>query len=329
MLVFMFPQFKKFSNSLKKIPESKTGKFSVNRFPNQELYIKLNSNVENKDCLVTGSITPPDENLLSFLLLTHTLKKEGASKITALLPYLGYARQDKFKKGESLAARAIGEFLRASHVSDIVTIDLHSRKAESLFPVPVYNLHPFKLFAKEVKKLKLKNPTFVAPDEGAKERVEKVAEHLGYKTEMSKLFPSEIAFMKKERDLSGVKSVLYGNVNKTVVVIDDILDTGGTLLACCEILKCAGVKNIYIFVTHGLFTGNDWKHLFDFNVKRIYCTDSVPSATSVKSMVIKVLSIKPILHEYITHLKKIHEQAKKVSLRFRKEDAFFTGNMRE
>lgn len=323
MLLFLFPQFKKFSNSLKKIPESKTGRFTINRLHNLELYIKLSSGVKNRNCLITGSITPPDENLLSFLILAHTLKKEGASKITALLPYLAYARQDKFKKGESLAIGAIAELLRASHINDIATIDLPNQKAESLFPMSVHNLHPFKLFAREIKSLKLKNPTFVAPDEGAKDRVQKVINQLGIKT--------EIAFMKKERNLSGVKSVLYGHINKgkDAVIIDDILDTGGTLLACCEILKCAGVKDIYIFVTHGLFTGNEWQHLFDFNVKRIYCTDSVPSVASAKFKDIKVLSIKPILGEYTHYLKRIHEKAKKETSRTRKEDLLFFEDMRE
>ena len=262
MYLFPFKQYKYLVKNLKELPDLRIGKFEADRFPNQELYIKLHNQVENKDCLILGGITPPDENLVSFLLLSHTLKKEGASKIIAILPYLAYARQDKAKVGESLATESIGELLRASHINELVTVDVHSNKVESLYPIPIHNLSSAKLFAKEIKKLKLKNPTFVAPDEGAVERVQKVVEAYGKE--------AEIAFMKKKRTPSGVSSILYGHITENAVVVD-ILDTGGTLLACCEILKCAGAKNNYIFVTHGLFTGSDWQHLFDFNVKKIYC----------------------------------------------------------
>lgn len=304
MVVFPFPQYKYLVKSLKLLPEIKIGKFSVSRFPNQEIFIKISSNVKNKDCLILGSVSPPDENLAAFLLLSHTLKKEGASEITALLPYLAYARQDKEKKGESLATASVGELLSTSHIREVVTIDIHSHKVENLFPIPIYNLSPSKLFAQEIKKLNLKNPTFVAPDEGAMERVQKTVEEYGSGV--------EIAFIKKKRTPSGVNSVLYGHISKDVVIIDDILDTGGTLLACCEILKSKGAQNIYIFVTHGLFTGDEWLGLFDVNVKEIYCTDSIPKVNTIKQKGLKVISIAPLLEEYSHHLRKIQQDLKRV-----------------
>lgn len=304
MVIFPFPQFKQYARFLKSLPEYKLGNFQIARFPNQEIYAKISTNVEGKECLILGSITPPDENLISLLLLSHTLKKEGASKITALLPYLAYARQDKEKKGESLATASIGELLSAAHISEVVTIDTHSHKVEDLFPIPTYNLAPSKLFAQEIKKLNLKNPTFVAPDEGAMERVQKTVEEYGSGV--------EIAFMKKKRTPSGVSSVLYGHIGEDVVIIDDILDTGGTLLACCEILKSRGAKNIYIFITHGLFTGSKWQHVFDLNVKEIYCTDSIPKVSALEQKRLKIISIEPLLEEYSHHLRKIQEDLKRV-----------------
>ncbi len=304
MILFPFKQYKYLVKHLKKLLELHIGKFDVNRFPNQELFIKLHTNVENKDCLVLGSITPPDENLISLLLLSHTLKKEGAFKITAILPYLAYARQDKAKVGESLATESVGELLRASHISKVITVDVHSNKVESLYPIPIHNLSPAKLFAKEIKKLKLKTPTFVAPDEGAMERVQKVIEAYGQK--------AEIAFMKKKRTPSGVSSVLYGHVTESAIVIDDILDTGRTLLACCEILKCAGAENIYIFVTHGLFTGGEWQHLFDFNVKKIYCSNSNPKVYALNQKDVEIISIGSLLEEYSHHQRQIQREIKRV-----------------
>ncbi len=304
MVIFPFPQYKYVVKSLKLLPEIKIGKFSVGRFPNQEIFIELQKDVKNKDCLIICSITPPDENLISFLLLSHTLKKEGASRTAALLPYLAYARQDKEKKGESLATASVGELLSAAHVSEVITVDTHSHKVEDLFPIPIYNLSPSKLFAQEIKKLNLKNPTIVAPDEGAMERVQKTVEEYGSGV--------EIAFMKKKRTPSGVSSVLYGHVSKNVVIIDDILDTGGTLLACCKILKSKGAQNIYVFVTHGLFTGSDWLYLFDVNVKKIYCTDSIPKVYTMKQKGLNILPIAPLIEEYSHHLRKIQQDLKRI-----------------
>ncbi len=318
MVVFSFPQFNRYTQFLKGLPEYKLGRFQIDRFPNREIYAKINTNVADQDCLILGSISPPDENLISLLFLAHTLKKELTSKITAFLPYLAYARQDKIKKGESLATSTIGEIFRASHIDEVVIIDIHSSKVESLFPLPIHNLSPASVFAKEIAKLKLKNPSFIAPDEGAVERTQQVAKELGIR--------AGIAYMEKKRMPSGVKSILHGHTGDNAILIDDILDTGGTLVSCCEILKSKGVKNINIFVTHGLFTGNLWQHLFDLNVRTIFCTDSVPQAVNLQSENLKILSIKPILKEYIAHIKKIQKEAKRVLRKADKEqEDYFLG----
>lgn len=312
MVIFPFPQFKYLLKPLKNLPDYKLGRFQIERFPNQEIYAKISTSVEDKDCLILGSISPPDEQLISELFLAHTLKKELASKIIAFLPYLAYARQDKIKRGESLATSTIGEIFKASHIDEVVTVDIHSPKVEGLFPLPINNLIPSQLFAKEILKLKLKNPTFVAPDEGAIVRTQKVTDKLGTTTGAT--------YMKKERVPSGVSSFLQGPLSENAIVVDDILDTGGTLVACCEILKSKGVKNIYIFVTHGLFTGNLWKHLFDLNVKKIFCTDSIPQAINLRSENLKVISIAPILREYVYHIKKIKKEVKKIARQVKQED---------
>lgn len=318
MIIFPFPQFKQYARFLKSLPGYKLGSFQVARFLNREIYVKLLTNVVYRDCLILGSITPPDEQLISFLFLAHTLKKELTSKITALVPYLAYARQDKIKKGESLATSAIGEIFRASHINEVVTIDVHSQKVGALFPLPIFNLSPAKIFAQEIKKLKLENPTFVSPDEGAIERTRKVADELKFRV--------EVAYMKKQRTLSGISSALHGSFSSNVVIVDDILDTGGTLLACCEILKSRGAKNIYIFVTHGLFTGNKWQNLFNLNVKKIYCTDSIPSVNDLRSEKIKILSIKTILGDYAHYLRRIQEETNKTMRKLeQKEKDYYLG----
>lgn len=315
MVVFPFPQFRKYARYLKGLPEYKPGGSIVGRFPNREIYTRIKTGVKGRDCLILGSITPPDEQLISLLFLAHTLKKEDASKITAFLPYLAYARQDKEKKGESLATSTVGELLRASHIDDVVTLDVHSEKVESLFPIPIHSLSPAKIFAREIRKLRLKNPTFIAPDEGAIERCRAVAREFNTGT--------DIAYMRKTRGIKSVRSIFYGQVGPNAIVVDDILDTGSTLLECCRILKDRGVRNIYIFVTHGLFTGKAWQRLFKLDVKRIYCSDSIPEVKDLNFKNLVILPIRTLLKEYARHVKDYSQKAKLLVRKADKGEEFF------
>jgi|GEM_PF-3510977 ribose-phosphate pyrophosphokinase len=218
MVIFPFPQFKQYVRFLRNLPEYKLGGFQVARFPNQELYVKLLTNIAYQDCLILGSITPPDKEAI--------------------------------------------------------------------------------------------------------ERNKKIVDELKLKI--------EIAYMEKQRTSSGVSSVLHGFISPNVIIVDNILDTGGTLLACCKILKSNGAKNIYIFVTHGLFTGNKWQRLFDLNVRKIYCTNSVPQVYSLKSDKLKILSLKSILGDYAHHMQKIQEEVNRAikKMEQRKKGFLFRGRGR-
>lgn len=296
MILFTFPKYKSIVKFLHRMANLRSGNFLVQRFPNQEMYIALSTKVRDKDCLILGSISPPDEQLLELSLLAHTLKKEGARMVTALLPYLAYSRQDKDKKGESMAISLIGGVLDTSGIDEVITIDVHSPKVAQILPFPLEALTPAYIFAREIKKLSLLDATIVAPDEGAISRVRDVAEAAGIQ--------EPIVYLRKERTKKGVEHLsLQGNVGQKVVVVDDILDTGSTLISACEKLQSQGVKEIVIMVTHGLFTGNAWQKLWSLGVKKIYTTDSIPKTREFASARIKILSIKPLLKEYIESIK--------------------------
>lgn len=295
MVIFAFKQYKHLIKPFNTLTEKKIGRFTIGRFPNQELYVDVITNVKHHECLIIGSITPPEESLLYTLLLAHTLKKELASDITLLLPYMAYTRQDKIEKGRSLGITSIGELIRASHIKEVVIIDLHSSKDEQLFPLPLRSLSSAKIFANEIKRLNLRNFTLVAPDEGAISRVQNVANLLGKK---------EIVYLIKQRSNGIIHTKLSGKLSKNVILIDDILDTGKTLISCCQILKQKGVENITVMVTHGQFTGTDWQKLFDFGVKKIFVTDTIPLPDKAKIPAIKVLTIKPLIREYATSFKR-------------------------
>jgi ribose-phosphate pyrophosphokinase len=150
------------------------GQASIGRFSNGELHVELRAEPAGRDCIVLGAVAPPDEHLLSTLLLCHTLRKEGARKITALLPYLGYARHDRAEPRKSRAAAWLGDILVASGVSRVITVDVHSSLIHQLVPAPVVSVSAAPLFAAQIAKLPLTDPVVVAPDEGALERSEAV-----------------------------------------------------------------------------------------------------------------------------------------------------------
>ncbi|MGA2882275.1 MAG: ribose-phosphate diphosphokinase [Bryobacteraceae bacterium] len=289
MILFAFEAYQAMGAALAK--SGTLGRFRVGRFENGELHLGLQTLVRNENCFVLGSISPPDEQLLSVLLLAHTLKKEGARRVTAILPYLAYTRDDKDKPGESLATAWAGALAQASGVDEVITVDVHSERAKGLFPISVRSLSPATLFAEELKRCGLSGATIVAPDEGAIGRCEAVQKAAGTGS-------GKIPYFEKQRTAAGITHTgLIGAVGRQAVIVDDILDTGGTLLSACEKLRESGVEEITVMVTHGLFTGERWKQLRRLGVKRIFCTDSVPLAAGVCGDDIERLKVTPLLAE--------------------------------
>ncbi|HEU5377883.1 MAG TPA: ribose-phosphate diphosphokinase [Ktedonobacteraceae bacterium] len=290
MILFACPAFAPMAHELSAEASLCLGEASLARYPNGELHASLHTRVAGEACLLLGTLAPPDEQALSFLLLSHTLQKEGARTVTALLPYLAYARHDRPEAGESLATAWIGRLLQASGITKVMTVDVHSPAAQELFPIPLVSLSPAILFAQEIKHLALLRATLVAPDEGARDRCRAVARAAG--------MSEEITVFQKERTAAGVvHQGISGSVGPHAVIVDDILDTGGTLLSCCEQLCQRGVQTITIMVTHGQFTGTLWQQLWSLRVQRIICTDTIPQPPERCSPQMKVLSVLPVLLE--------------------------------
>ena len=261
-----------------------SGNSTFARFANGELHLRIESPVATRACAVLGSLAPPDEQMLSVLLMAHTLKREGARRVFALLPYLGYARQDRADPGQSLGVAWTGDLLRAAGVDRVLTVDVHSRRAVACFGLPLDSLSPAPLFAEALVRCGLDDLTIVAPDEGARERCEAVICAAGIRT--------PLAYLRKRRDVNGVThSALIGSLTSRVAIVDDILDTGGTLVSACTELRRSGVREIIVLATHGLFTGERWRELSALGVQRIYTTDSVPAVREHGGGFIEVLSV--------------------------------------
>lgn len=269
------------------------GHWGVGRFPDGELWVEVDGPIAGSECAVLGSLAPPDEQALTVLLLAHTLKRAGASSVLALLPYLGYARQDSAGPGQSLGAAWAGALLEAAGMDEVVTIDVHSPAAEACFPIPVVSLSPAPLFAAELRRGSTRDLCVVAPDEGALDRSRAVAEAAG--------IDAPVAHLRKRRAAGGVvHGALVGEVQPRAVLVDDILDTGGTLLSACAELRRAGVEEISIMATHGTFSGDRWRELPAAGVQRIQVTDSVPDVRSRAGDLVEVLSVNPLLIDALT-----------------------------
>lgn len=244
--------------------------------------------VSGQNCMILGSVAPPDEQLLSVMLLAHTLKKEGARRVTGLIPYLAYSRQDKNKAGESLATAWVGALLGTSGIDEILTVDVHSRRDSDLFPIPLTSLSTADLFADAIRQHGLTDAAIVAPDNGAIERCQRVMDAAG--------LGGEVVCCEKTRTREGVShTAVIGDVGLRAIVVDDVLDTGGTLVSACEQLRQRGVTDIIIMVTHGLFTGSCWNRLWALGVKTIFCTDTIALGKECESQAIIRLSVVPLL----------------------------------
>lgn len=287
MILFSLKNYEYLEKDLLNLTFMDKGEFNIHRFRNRELYIKIGTIVRGDHCVILGTIAPPEENLVSVLMLAHTLKKEGAHAVTFIAPYLAYSRHDKDKAYESLGAKYIGKLLEASGIDDVWTVDVHSLAAIKLLEgSSIVSLSADEIFAKVIAQERLTSATLVAPDTGAIPKCNSIK----VLADLSK----PLVYFEKKRTEQGISHVgPIGSVGTKAVIVNDILDTGETLISVCERLKKSSVKEIYVMVTHGLFTGKRWMKLWDLNVKKIYCTDSVPA--KIKSRKIVRVSVLPLL----------------------------------
>jgi ribose-phosphate pyrophosphokinase len=246
------------------------GRAALNRFPNGELHAEVPERVEGRSCIVVGSISPPPGNVERLTLVAHALHRAGAESVTALLPYLAYARQDRADLTESLGLAWVGELLRAAGVDRVVCVDVHSEQAAEVLELALDSLSPANLLASALPDCWREEVTFVAPDKGALERCAAV----GRAADVNR----PVVWARKRRTPTGVEHLgLVGSPGRRAVVVDDILDTGATLVSCCRALRDRGVEEIGVVATHGLFTGERWRAIFHEGVRQVWITDTVLS----------------------------------------------------
>lgn len=299
--VFYMSGFENLAKEIIKIPNFIIGSYELNHFPNKEFQVLIRSEVKNQSIFFLGTIAPPHDQILEAFLTCHTLKKDGAKEVTAVFPYLAYMRHDRNNLKEDRAVDLIAKLSKVSGISQIITIDIHSKQSMNLFNIPVVSLSPAALFAQKIKEIGFTTSTIVSPDKGAVERAEALKRALNIENNV-------VIFTKKRQSRMDVVSTIYqGEIEEKVVIVDDILDTGATLINCVKILQNRGVKEILIVVTHGLFSGKKWQKLFDYGVTKIITTDSIPEVKQKASDKIVVVPMSSLI---IQKLKAANESKK-------------------
>jgi len=285
------------------------GSIKVGRFNDGEVSIQVLENIRGKDVYIIQPTCPSvNENLMELLLLISTMRRASARKINIVVPYYGYARQDrKTAPRVPISAADTARLIETMGVDRVVAVDLHCGQIQGFFSpnVPVDNLEANIValsYFTASKGVKLENPIIVSPDAGGVARAKKFQELLKNETEKD----VGLAMIIKHREQAGkVASMhLVGNVaGGDVIIVDDMIDTAGTLCEAAKTLKTFGAKRIYAFATHGLFTGNAFDNIRNSVLERIIVTNTIPSRPEEKSIPqIKRLSIAVLLAETIRRL---------------------------
>ena len=290
---------KNLSHKISKYLKNKLVNSSIRKFSDGEIYIEINENIRGNSIFIIQSVSSPaNDNLMELLLCIDALKRSSAKNITAVIPYFGYARQDrKVVPRTSISAKLVSNLITNSGADRVVTLDLHSGQIQGFFDIPVDNLFATPIFARHIKrKIKTKNMICVAPDVGGTAR----ARALG------KMLNVGLAIVDKRRPAPGKSVVMnvIGNVkDKTCIIVDDIIDSGGTIVNAAKILKQRGARDVHVYVSHGVLSGDAVEKIKKSQIKNLVITDTIDNSQKVKKAKnIEILTISNLVGEAIKRI---------------------------
>ena len=279
----------------------------VSRFSEGEVRVKINDNVRGKDVFIIQPTCPStNDNLMELLVMTDALKRASARRITAVVPYFGYARQDrKDQPRVPITAKLVANLITISGADRVLAMDLHAGQIQGFFDIPVDHLFAVGVFIDYFEKMKLDNLVIVSPDVGGIKMARAYAKRIG----------ASLAIIDKRRESPEKTEAMHilGEVDgKNAIIVDDLVATGSSLFEAVETLKKAGAKNIYAAISHGVLSGPAIERLEKcVNLKELVITDSIPLPEEKKYPRIRVLSIAGLLAEAI---KRIHNEESVSSL---------------
>ncbi|OFZ89674.1 MAG: ribose-phosphate pyrophosphokinase [Betaproteobacteria bacterium RBG_16_64_18] len=275
------------------------GQASVAKFSDGEIMVELLENVRGKDCFVLQSTCQPtNDNLVEILLMVDALKRASAARVTAAIPYFGYARQDRRPRSARVAisAKVVANMLHAVGVDRVLTMDLHADQIQGFFDVPVDNVYATPILLGDVWKHHYENLLVVSPDVGGVVRARAIAKRL----------ESDLAIIDKRRPKANVSEVMniIGDVKgRTCVIMDDIVDTAGTLVKAADALKREGATRVVAYCTHPVLSGNAVQRIEESALDEVVVTDSIPLRKDAQACKkIRVLSVAGLLAETILRI---------------------------
>ena len=272
---------------------------NIKRFPDNEIYVEINENIRGNSIFVVQSTSNPvNDNLMELLICIDALRRSSAKNITAVIPYFGYARQDrKVVPRTAISAKLVSNLITDAGANRILSVDLHAGQIQGFFDIPVDNLFATPIFARHIKKnIKTNNLICVAPDVGGVERARALSRRINV----------GIAIIDKRRPTPGKSEVMniVGNVkDKICVIIDDIIDSGGTIVNAAKALKDKGAKEIYVYITHAVLSGSAVDKIKKSQIKKLIITDTIDNSKKIKiSKKIEVISFAPMISEAIKRI---------------------------
>ena len=279
---------------------TRLGNATVDRFSDGEVHVQINENVRGCDIFVIQSTcAPTNDNLMELIVMIDALRRASAGRITAVIPYFGYARQDRRLRSARvpITAKVVADFLSSVGVDRVLTVDLHAEQIQGFFDVPVDNCFSSQIFVEDMLTLNLKNPCVVSPDMGGVVRARAIAKLLNN---------ADIAIIDKRRPRPNVSEVmnLIGEVkDRECIIVDDMIDTGGTLCKAAAALKARGAKKVIAYGTHPVLSGSAYENIKNSVIDTIVVTNSIPATEQFKATgKFRYVSLAPTLAEAIRRI---------------------------
>lgn len=275
------------------------GQAQVSRFSDGEIVVKINESVRGADVFVIQpTCSPANDHLMELLIMIDALRRASARRITAVIPYYGYARQDRKARGrDPITAKLVANLITVGGARRVMTMDLHAGQIQGFFDIPVDHLPGVPILAEYFRNKNLENAIVVSPDLGGVTRARSLADRLG----------SPIAIIDKRRPEPNVAEIMniIGDIEgKTVIMIDDIIDTAGTITQGAQALIERGAKEVYACCTHPVLSGPAISRIENSPIKELVVTNTIPLSEEQRCNKIKVLSVAPLLGEAIL---RVHE----------------------
>lgn len=275
------------------------GDAQVSTFSNGEIGVSINESIRGADVFVVQSTcTPVNDNLMELLIMIDALKRASAGRINAVMPFYGYARQDrKSKSREPISAKLVANLIEAAGADRVITMDLHAPQIQGFFDIPVDHLYASPLIVNYFINKKLDDIVVVSPDVGGVTRARSLATKLD----------APLAIIDKRRpkpNVSEVMNIIGDIANKNCIIIDDMVDTAGSIVNAAKVLKDMGTKDIYVACTHPVLSGPAFERVQDSAIKELVVTNTIPLPANKPVDKIKVLSVAPLFAEAI---KRIYE----------------------